>query len=568
MDMILQDDQKQFEERSDYIITEDLISWNVINDHFTKIQGELKSTGIKLLVGPRGTGKTHQMKVFQENCKRDSSMPLCLYVSFTKYFYLEPYFSKKSNAIQIFHSWVLAKLVLSCIEINGDDSELNERLKDVGVNFGISELIEFIASTERGLIQEENSVVFNELSINSVITLLEKYINSEQRKRCVVLFDDAALTLTPEYLVELFDIIRSIKTKTISPKASVYPGTTEYGPRFHIGQDGEEVLCWLNVEDPTYSSFMDSLVDKRFGEQTKEVNKDILEIFKYASFGIPRAFISLIRNYLNSNGTTQQSKYNSAIEKQEEFIKTEYHSLTKRLPQFKKVIEVGYILFDRSIQLLTHVNKGTAATKQLVIGIEDSSISENRLYPRMIRFLDEAGVLYDLGSVSHGERGSYHRFTVHLLFMLRNRAFSQSSRGFNPTEILEKIRAKSQKHPLRKTMSQLLDGVNLNDLRLNFPVCANCGHARLSDEQLFCHNCGKELIKLSAFEECLKVPIEEIDLTTWQKEKMRENNYTCIEDFVSKKDPASSLREIYGIGQVKATKISTSVDKFVSEYLS
>ena len=196
--------QKQFEERSDYIQTEDLLTWNVENDHFSQIQSELNSTSIKLLVGPRGTGKTHQMKIYQESCKENVDMPICVYVSFTKYFYLEPYLAKKSNAIQIFHSWVLSKLLLAYYELTNDTTVFNEYLKNARYSFDLDGLIEFIALSERGLVKD-NSEIQKELSINSLILILNKIMTDKKRKRCVILFDDAALTLTQDYMIEFQD---------------------------------------------------------------------------------------------------------------------------------------------------------------------------------------------------------------------------------------------------------------------------------------------------------------------------------------------------------------------------
>jgi len=61
-------DQKEFEERADYSALEDLKKWNVDNEHFQKIQKKLVQKGAKLLVGPRGTGKTHQMRLAYDKC--------------------------------------------------------------------------------------------------------------------------------------------------------------------------------------------------------------------------------------------------------------------------------------------------------------------------------------------------------------------------------------------------------------------------------------------------------------------------------------------------------------------
>lgn len=561
-------DNSEFQLRSDFITIENLLEWNVSNDHFDKIQGQLKSTGTKLLVGPRGSGKTHQMKVFQENAKSNSELPLCIYISFTKYLYLEPYLTKSTNAIQIFHSWVLAKIVLSCFDIIDNIDEFNNKLSENGFTFNIDELLNFIAQSERGLVDEQDINRYSELTIKKVSDFIDIFRVSKNRKRTVILFDDAALTLSQEFMVELFDIIRSFKSTTISPKASVYPGTTEYGPRFHVGHDGDEVTCWMNLSSPTYSIFMKSLIENRFSTILEHVPENILEIFKYASFGIPRAFISLIRNYMEADSGTQQSKYNHAIEKQSEFIKIEYLSLIKKMPQYKLVIEVGNEFFNKCVNLLTNVNKSINNSIQLTIGVDESSISSVKLFPRLKQLLYEAGLIYDLGSVSHGGSRTYDRFMIHTLFLLNEKAFSAKSRGFNPSNIVIKLKSKQEKHPVRKTILQIVNQKLLDELKLDFPPCLNCQTPRIAEEQLFCHNCGKELTKISIFNDCLKVPVAELSITEWQKLKMTENGYNCIEDFITKKDPASSLRQIYKIGKVKAEKISSAVDLFMDEFLS
>ncbi len=556
-----------FEQRSDFIQTDNLISWNVENEHFNTIQRELKSSSIRLLVGPRGTGKTHQMKIFNEKCKTDKSMPLSIYISFTKYLHLEPYLVSNQNAIQIFHSWVLAKIILSFIEISTNEEQFNSHLNNIGLNTNINELIDFISITERGLLNENKSPLFADLNLNVISLLIEEYLKFHEKKRAVILFDDAALTLAPEFLIELFDIIRSIKSKFISPKASVYPGTTEYGPRFHAGQDFEEVICWMDVNNSDYSSFMDSLIDKRFSEITSEIPEKILSLFKYASFGIPRAFIGLINTYITSSGS-QQSRYNKSLERQREYIITEFLSLKKKMPQFNKVISVGYVFFNSCVEILTTINKDLSHHKQFLIGIDENSTKTIKLYSRLKKFLYEAGLIYDYTKVSHGDNRNYDRFIIHTLFLLEKKAFSSSSRGFNPAEILIHLESTNSKHPARKTIQQILNEESIKELRLDFPPCSNCGFSRIAEEQLFCHNCGKELVKLSVFQECLKTPVENLSLTSWQKAKMKESNYHTLEDFLSQKDIASSLREIYGIGQVKAERISISIDSFVTEFLS
>ncbi|MWT62101.1 hypothetical protein GP939_29725, partial [Escherichia coli] len=128
-----------------------------------------------------------------------------------------------------------------------------------------SEYLEkFISDIEKQQYSDEHNPIILTLSIEVAQKIIESCITRKNRKRAVLFLDDAALTLTKEYMVEFFDVFRSIKTSRISPKASVYPGTTQYGPRFHLGQDAEPVFIWQDVEQPEYSEFMNSLLQESF----------------------------------------------------------------------------------------------------------------------------------------------------------------------------------------------------------------------------------------------------------------------------------------------------------------
>src|SRR5687767_2892156 len=83
-------DEKEFEERSDNINDADLIVWNIENENLLSIQRKLIGTGAKLIVGPRGTGKTHQMRIVYQHCVQHVdhiNKPVAIFSSFGKYFY-------------------------------------------------------------------------------------------------------------------------------------------------------------------------------------------------------------------------------------------------------------------------------------------------------------------------------------------------------------------------------------------------------------------------------------------------------------------------------------------------
>ncbi len=563
MDAFKDIDNKEFEERADYIEINDLISWTVDTPFFQNIQKKIIERGAKLIVGPRGTGKTHQFRHAYYTCLNDSTKPLPLYVSFGKYYHLEPLLFKSANALTIFHTWILAKICIEIIEVSKQlkiDLSNSLNIRDID----ILDINDFVENAEKNTINLNNDELISKLSIQFTTNLIEELTKKSDRKRCILLLDDAALTLTPDYMIEFFDVFRSLKTQNISPKASVYPGTTQFGPRFHIGQDAEEILAWLNVEDENYSSFMSEILNKRLN--VSDVNNDVIELFKYASFGIPRAFITLLRAFIHANGKTTQQNFNKVIENQKNQLEKEYLSLSLKLPQYKSIIKIGYEFYDKIINEVEEVNKSNPSEKKVHLGIlqDESQVKSSR----MIKFLIEAGLLYQIQSLSDGSDRVFDRYIPHYLFLINARVFTHT-KGFNTKSMLESISKKTDKRPIRKQLSTLLDKSKINSLKLDLPSCNKCGTERLSEEQKFCHNCGNPLIGQSTFEATLKVKIKDLPLPKWQIDAiLKDTKLKTIEDIYTSQNLAKDLKNAKGIGKVRTTNIDKLVRELIEEFLA
>ncbi len=571
----------EFEDRSDYLTSEDITNWNVKNEFFKGIQKDLLGTGSKLLEGPRGTGKTHQMKMAYYECSgNDASRPMAIFVTLNKYFHLEPLLTREVDAIRIFHSWVLSKIILgvSCfLEDSGLDhslilTEFNTEANEITIEK--LKAFESIVESPYSIEQRKYDLSIN-INISNVISFVERVAKEINRKRTVIFLDDAALTLTPDYFVEFLDIFRSLKTKSISPKASVYPGTTQYSPRFHVGHDAQVVDCWMSVENEKYDEFMNSLLDVRFATQKASIGSDIIDIIKYASFGVPRTLIGLLRSYQESISTekTTQARFNRAIDQRVYLIETEYLSLKKKMLQYEGIISVGWTFFKTITTEIKDANKSLLNEKVIELGIQEE---DQKMPNRMIGFLKEAGLLYELKSnVKHGEQREYRRFIPHMLFLIENRTFSKG-KGFNASETLSKIKAKSIKHPIRRKVSTVLAKPDFERLRLNLPPCLSCGTRRLTEDQKFCHNCGNQLVNKSAFEECMNMDITELPLTDWQKRGLKQIKIHTIGDFIALANPGGELRRVRGIGKSRSERIShtiqlqvkDSLDKTLIDFLS
>jgi len=570
-------DRKEFVIRADDIQDEDLLDWTVETRHFQEIQKKLFEKSTILLAGPRGSGKTHHMKFAYKKSLLNSNYPMTIYVSFGKYYHLEPLLFKSPSAYNIFHIWVLGKILLGC-------EEFLTSLRKSGINkcheIDILELFpkleNFVSQAEKSSQADELASKYidllEKLTFHEVVKTLEMLSNKLERKRIVLFLDDAALTLTPNYMHEFFDIFRSLKSSRISPKASVYPGTTEYGPRFHVGHDAIKVDCWLNVEDKSYSEFIDQLIEKRFPQIPSKISKDIIDLLKYAAFGIPRVFINLIRGFEERKNKRPQEVFNSVIDEQAALIKDEYDSLTQKTPQYKTIIRTGADLFEEITNILTKENhriqeKGKNE-KCITIGIQQKQ-KYNLNISRMIRFLIEAGLLFPLSPVRHGSSSQreYERFIPHLIFLIKKRAFS-IGRGFNAKEILSFLKRESAKHPARRIIDRILDKDKIKKIKLDLPPCSHCGALRLSEDQKFCHNCGYQLTEKSRFEECMKIPINDLPLPIWQKKRLRIcTKLNTIEDIIAHSDPGSELQKIKHVGPIRAEKIYNSVKSYVEEFL-
>jgi hypothetical protein len=563
----------EFEDRSDYIQDEALKNWNVENDFFKSIQSQLKGTGSKLLEGPRGTGKTHQMKMVYLDClKPDKTKPFAIFVTLNKYFHLEPLLIKDTNAIKIFHSWVLSKIILGVIDftekINIDYNITLQEFSKNGNEITVGKLKEFESIVESPYaIDEKNYDLTINVNIQNVTSFIERVATDFKKSRTIILLDDAALTLTPEYFVEFLDIFRSLKTKCIAPKASVYPGTTEYSPRFQLPHDAQIIECWMGVDNERYDEFMTSLLDTRFSKQISDLNADILDVIKYASFGVPRTLIGLLRAYQESSSIekTTQAKFNRAIEQRAYLIENEYNSLKKKMLQYGDIIEIGWTFFNKIVTLIKDENLILVNEKVIEIGILEEE--DQKMPNRMIGFLKEVGLLFEVKAVKHGDQRTYRRFIPHILFLIENRTFSKG-KGFKASETLTSLKSKHKKHPVRRTLNTLLGKELIEKLKLNMPPCPICLTKRLTDDQKFCHQCGNQLVKKSSFEQCMTMDIKELPLTDWQKDKIKSLNIISIGDFLSLTNPSGELRKARGIGKVRSEKISTQIQTQANEILN
>jgi len=563
------------QQRADYIPLEQLLDGTSNSGElFQRVHRELTNRALRTIVGPRGCGKTHMMRYAWLRCSTTSSMPFAIYVSFNRYFRLEPLLSSHPGAIQQFHSWVLARILIA---LRDSIVEWGQGFEKTGAVFFESEfspeqLSIFVTRIERNQpLDEMNLVLSDSLSIERVQRIIDKARQLAGRKYSVLLMDDAALTLTPDYLIEFLDIVRSLKSTTIAPKASVYPGTTEVSPKFHQGQDSIPIPVWISINDAQYDNIMQDIACKRV-KNLENIPADAQAMLRFASFGIPRAYLTMLDEFQRGGFKTAQQGVNRIIQEHLEARIAEFRSLGKKVPKFEQIIVAGEKVINGIAKEIKAFNETLISRqeKELTYGVREDELTP--IVERMFKLLVEAGLIFDDGTVKHGTPARiYRRFIPHTSLLLSIRAIDTGGTGGAIKQTLDAIAFKTTKHPLRRNLSKMAPEVDLQALDFSLPKCASCDTRRLTDNQRFCHNCGHQLVDASTFNQCLDTEITNVPgLTTWQRSQIGTHlpNLRTIRDYLAKQDPAADLLTVRGFGKRRTAKIVDVLNSFVDDFLS
>ncbi|HEO8484711.1 TPA: hypothetical protein UMF72_003037 [Stenotrophomonas maltophilia] len=561
------------EQRADYIPTEKLVQETATASVlFESVRKALLSSGLKTLVGPRGCGKTHMMRFAWLTCQNDKSKPFAVYVSFNKYYRLEPLLVSRASPPDEFHAWALGLIILATygsVMYDARNSEMVSELES-RIGFNRASLETLVSALERNQpLSADQIMLSREISVSRVQTLIDTACALMGRSRTVLLLDDAALTLTPTYLIEFLDIVRALKSSTIAPKASVYPGTTEYSPRFHAGQDSTAVFVWLSVEAGEYRADMDEIARCRFPEFDK-IPADVADLLRFSAFGIPRAYLTMLQDYNERPAKTSQQTLNQVVETHLHARLAEFRSIAKKVPKLRELISVGENVLNGMVRAIKSSNSESTVV-QLQVGVQKEELTA--IVKRMFQLLIEAGLVFDAKEVKHGtpER-IYQRYIPHGAALLQTRALTSGDAGGSLKSTAAALRQKRAKHPVRRKLEKYVDDPSLiQNLDFALPACPTCSQPRVSEEQRFCTNCGAQLVAVSTFDNCLGVPIQEVPgLTQWQIQAIQKElpRLRTIRDYLAMQDPAAELRTIYGIGLRRSTRIADVLHGFVDDFLS
>ncbi|UUC52236.1 hypothetical protein NOX82_10075 [Pseudomonas citronellolis] len=547
-----------FLEQAEYLDKSNFSNWSVEHPQEKAIIKKLISPGAKLITGPRGCGKTTLLLKSYEEALPSGTLPI--YVNFKASLKLEPLYKKSANAAFWFNQWLIQKVLEGLYDslqrISGIDNKEQKHVKQT---------IKLLESSSIEKIPEPNIH-----DMESLEALIERALESCHRNRCVLLLDDAAHAFSPEQQKDFFEFYRKIKSRTISPKAAIYPGVTSFSSSFHIGHDAEEIDVWINPETKSYYEFMSGVLERRLPHEIYKKlksNENNLKLLCYAANGLPRALLNMINSIWSYDGETDSLSFDRnatlrAVKICFESTYKIYTSLKDKIPIYENFIEKGDIFFHRALTILKEFNKGSDYNKQTTVVAIRRPIEQE--VNKVIGFFQYAGLMYPAGNSSRGAKSVYELYSVHNSAIIDRNVFF-SKRTPNSSDYVLAFENRPSHHYPRMTTSFIFNENEVSNLfALALPPCQVCQTPRISESAKFCINCGAELTSFSVFEKIVNQDIDCLPLTQKRIDAIKKNSsIRKIKDILMDHE-RRELRKIPYIGPIWANKIVNYAEEFIA----
>lgn len=567
------ENESVFVEQAEYLDSAMFSSWFVEHPKEAEILRKLKASGAKLLIGPRGTGKTTLMlKALNEMLFAGSADALPVYVNFKTSLRLEPLYKTTGNATFWFNQWLFLNSALSIVQ-SLDKLGITHDASMFGT-ISIESARRVVDALQSADIETAAKFLPEPIGNSQFSAIVKNALDISERSRVVFLFDDAAHAFSADQQRDFFDFFRLIKSPTVSPKAAIYPGVTNFSSAFHVGHDAEEVNIWLDPTEPRYINFMRSMVRRRLSDSTANAltNDDAtFQLLALSAFGIPRNMLNMVRKLTTSedsdgeSGTLKKKVFPrtavlGAIAECAETSQQIFKSLKAKLPTYASFVDQGTLFLRQAVQTVKDYNGKTSKGKTVSVAIVEPLSSELKT---LLSFLEYSGLVRPRGNVSRGEKGTFALFDLHYALLVEANAVL-AQKAFTISDVAESL-AKRDAHAFARTTSEkLLGTANIAAiLPLQLPPCEVCSTPRASPEAKFCMRCGSPLSLKSTFETAVQQSIGLLPLTSKRVESIeKQSSIKTVKDILLDKDHKELLK-VKMIGPIWATRISRYAEEFV-----
>lgn len=562
-----------FQERAEKLTREEILQWFSLTSKDEYIMRKLLSNSTKLLIGPRGSGKSMLMRLTYYHCI-DGEDIFPIYVNFEKYLNLEPLLHKSSNGNIMFVKWVLAKIIYSCITSLCDINQYAETEFDKAINHDfnltIRELQQIVFRYEGDTVIDYDEVDIDEwnqfsISVGGVVEFVSQLAKINGRKRVVLLLDDAAHAFSENLQREFFEVFRVLKSKEVSAKAAVYPGLTAYSPYFNVGHDALFLETRYAPDEDGYIDFCNDLLRRRFGDELfarLAENEDGLQTLYFAANGIPRGLIVMTEFLIEETGEGKiyAKDYYQAIDTWVDVVEKFHTSLKGRLPRYANFIDSGIEFMEIVLNSLKDFNKNKVPERKAVYFALSTPVPTE--LDKMVNILEYAGLITQRDDISKGSKGVFTRYLVHIGKIVQANALIEgTSKNLSYTN-------KCLQHTKSKQFKRIQsDGVFGDHLQTKcsfvLPPCPKCNKPRIAEDVKFCAYCGAELTSASILYEIWEQSIDILPLTAKRIRSIREESKIRTIKDVLMDDNGVELKKVRGISTKWAQKIRAYADEFI-----
>lgn len=497
---------------------------------------KLKSQTPILLIGSRGVGKSFLFRVAEAELANtlEENKVLPVFITFRKASLIQT-----GNKNQ-FQSWMLSKI---CSELQ---RALRKHGKLATIDYSMGILLGNLTKPEKSDLEEiaeqfESSWKNPGLTIDdskvptldSFLNVVEDLCNELDIARVVLFIDEAAHVFYPNQQREFFTLFRDLRSPYIKCNAAVYPGVTVYGDTFEPIHDAVRISLNRSVTDDNYIDTMKEIVLRQAGDSslstTLSRRGENFSILAYASGGNPRHLLKTVE----MAGKLDSASVNKVIrEYYRESLWAEHSNLSEKYSGYAKLIDWGRDFIETEVipEVKAKNDKSEDGYTSAFFWIHRNAPQEVK---ESLRILEYTGVISEHATgirATRSEIGS--RYGINMGCLL-----AQES---TPTTI----------------------AISLVK-RLSIKRMTEFGYNYRSFERItgtVIDPTGNDLIKRQ-----FGKSIDSLDLTLWQKGKLRELGVNTIGDLIEIEE--SKLKEARYIADARARQMKNAAVAAVCEYL-
>jgi hypothetical protein len=534
-----------------YFRTEDIKPDKVLNLFVDsqldrEIVNLFKSPVPVVLEGSRGTGKSFLMtvaKIELEDAFKDLRV-LPVYVAFRGSSLIHT-----SDQLQFRH-WMLAKVIREVLKelrkrgliVNSYASSLLSDSKNQDPATLENNLERIVYAYENSYKNPGEAVESIGIpDISEVRDGFEEICTTLNLDRIILFFDEAAHVFRPEQQRQFFTLFRDFRSPYISCNAAVYPGVTHYGNFFEPTHDATFKQIERDILEPNYLDIMWKMFSKQADDGTKtalERQRNLFNTLAFSASGNPRIFFKTISKCGKVNVSEVESVIRNYYRAE---IWSEHTKLGEKYTGHKTLVDWGRNFIENQVlQAIHNKNKW-----QISKGKEELTVYFwiHKDVPEMVkealRLLCYTGIIR---KIDDGVRNSHSKIGIRY-------------------EI--KYGCVLSLDPNPQSYSEIL-GRNLDIRRINEFGANHSAYQSLPQQNL--REVQDEEIADTVRKQLLQ-DIKVLDLTDWQKEKLKSVGVITIESLLWL-DEEYLINRIYQVGPVRARTMKNAAIAELLEYLS